>query len=95
MSARRAILGLVAVCAVIVVLSIVGFVADFATRLEFNIDGLLLLAVCLMMGGIFAVMLFLMAKDYGWLEPLRFLRKKSAAGAPAGNPKDSAAAKGK
>ncbi len=90
MSAQRAILGLVAVCAVVVLLAVAGLVAGFATRLEFNIDGLLLIAVCLMMGGIFSLMLFLIAKEYGWLDHVPFLRKKRAVEATAGNPVDSA-----
>ncbi len=91
MSAQRAILGLVAVCAVIVLLSLAGLVAGFVTRLEFNIDGLLLLSVCLLMGGVFSIMLFLMAREYGWLDHLPLLRRKRAADAAAGNPTDSAA----
>jgi len=95
MSGQREIFGLVVVCAVIVVLSLAGLAAAFATRLELDIDGLLLIAVCLMMGGIFSLMLFLIAKEYGWLDHMPFLGRKRAAKAAAGNPSDSATGQGK
>ncbi len=66
--------------------SVAGVVADFVTHLGLNIDGLLLLAVCLMMGGIFTLMLLMMAKAEGWLDWLPFLRKKASAEAGAANP---------
>ncbi len=95
MSVPRDILVLVAICAVIVVLALAGLVGAFATRLEFNIDGLLLLVVCLMMGGIFTLMLLLLAKEAGWLAWLPFPRKKAAAGAPAATPANPGAGQGK
>jgi len=94
MSGQRAILGLAGVCLIVLVLSIAGLVADFSSHLEFNIDGLLLLGVCLMMGGTFAVMLLLIAKEYGWLGRLPLHRKRSTAEVAA-NPTDSTAGKGK
>jgi hypothetical protein len=90
MSTQREVFGLVVVCVVIVVLSLAGLAAAFATQLEFDIDGLLLIAVCLMMGGIFSLMLFLIAKEYGWLDRIPFLRKRRAVEVAAGNPSDSA-----
>jgi hypothetical protein len=95
MSVSRGILGLVAVCAVIVLLALAGLVLAFATQLEFSIDGLLLLAVCLMMGGIFSLMLLLLAKEAGWLAWLPFPRKKPAAQAAAANPARPGAGQGK
>ncbi|HEX2711594.1 MAG TPA: hypothetical protein VHM88_05135, partial [Candidatus Acidoferrales bacterium] len=79
MSMIRGILGLAAICAVIVVLALVGLTWDFRTGLEFNIDGLLLLLVCLMMGGLFSLMLLLIAKDAGWLAWLPLSQRKRAA----------------
>lgn len=90
MSQRNAILGLVGVCLFVILLSVGGLVADFATRLEFDIDGLLLALICLMMGGVFTLMLGMIAKEAGWL-PQRS-KKPSAAeakapvAAPAANP---------
>ncbi len=86
MSLARGILGLVAVCAVVVVLSVAGLVWAFATDLAFSMDGLLLILICLSMGGIFALMLLWIAKDAGWLDRLGFLRKKRATEAPANDP---------
>ncbi len=86
MSLQRGILGLVAVCASIVLLSILGVVWAFTSGLLYPhilLDGLLLLLVCLLMGGVFALMLFLIAKEEGWLARLPFPRKKSAAQVPA------------
>ncbi len=92
---KRGFLALAVVCLVVVLLSAVGLVWDFATRLEFNIDGLLLLLVCLMMGGIFSLMILLLAKEAGWAKGLPFRGKKSAADSPAGNPGKPPAGEGK
>jgi hypothetical protein len=92
----RGILGLVAICAMIVLLALVGLAWDFRTRLVFDIDGLLLLFVCLMMGGLFLLMLLLIAKDAGWLARLPLLhRKRAAEPVPAANPANQLAKEGK
>jgi hypothetical protein len=69
MSLSRPILIVIAICAILIVFSLLGLVFDFTTLMEFHpdIDGLLMLFVCLMMGGLFSLMLFLIAKDQGWL----------------------------
>ncbi len=92
MSVQRGILGIVAVCLVVILLSALGLVSGLATRLEFNIDGLLLLAVCLMMGGIFTLMLLLIAKDAGWV---KFPHRKSGAQPAANKPGQPASGQGK
>ncbi len=89
MSQRNAILGLVGVCLFLILLSVGGLAWDFVTRLEFDIDGLLLLFVCLLMGGVFTLMLGMIAKEVGWL-PKRAARPaaagaKAPAAAPAAN----------
>ncbi len=76
MRSFREVLGLVVVCVLLILFAVAGLVWDFATGLELNIDGLLLLLVCLMIGGLFTLMLFLMAKEMGWL----LSRRKSAEG---------------
>jgi hypothetical protein len=93
MSLPRGILSLVAVCAILIVLALLGLVFDFTTLMEFHpsIDGLLLLSVCLMLGGIFSLMLFSLAKAEGWLDRLPLVGKKQ----PAPPPTDAAAEKGK
>lgn len=67
MKAAHGILGLVLICVIVIVLSFAGVIADFVTHITLNIDGLLLLATCLMMGGLFSLMLFLIARDQGWI----------------------------
>ena len=54
-------------CAVLVVLSIWGFAAVIRARLLSNIDGLLMVAVSLMIAVIFCLLLYVLAKDQGWL----------------------------
>ncbi len=77
MSAPRDVLILAALCAVIVLLSLLGLVWAFAAGLLYPhilLDGLLLVMICLMMAGIFSLMLLLLAKEAGWLP---FGRKSS------------------
>lgn len=48
-------------CVVIILLSLLGLIWDIASGLiTSGVDGLLLLLVCLMMGGIFSLQLFLL-----------------------------------
>ena len=52
---------------VMVVLSLAGIIAGFSRGLFGGIDGLLILAISLMMLGIFAALLLVEAKQTGWL----------------------------
>jgi hypothetical protein len=70
---------LLAMSLAIVVLAVAGLASDFITHLLSSMDGLLLAMVCLLMGGVFTLMLLLYANDAGWL-PKR--RRKSADAAP-------------
>jgi hypothetical protein len=83
MTKTHGVLGLVGICLVIVVLSAAGLVSDFLTRLGLDLDGLLLILCSLLMGLLFLIMLFAIAKDQGWI-PER--HKKEAAPAPASKP---------
>jgi hypothetical protein len=58
---------LLVMCAVIVVLSLLGVVGGISTRLAGSLDGLLMLAVCLMMALIFALLLVVLLKEQGWI----------------------------
>ncbi len=84
---------LAAVCVIVVVFSIAGLVWAFFAGLIYPhilLDGLLLVLVCLLMGGIFSLMLFQLAKAEGWLARLPFPRKKAqtqAAASPADPPR--------
>src|SRR5258706_15908861 len=77
---RREDLGLLAICAIFVVLSLAGLAAAFMTRLVTNIDGLLLVMISLMMGGLFSVTLLGIAREEGWLPSRK--KKPEAAAAP-------------
>ncbi len=67
MGKTREALILAAICLLLIALSVAGIVETFLEKIELNIDGILLLAVCLMMGGLFSLMLFLIARQQGWI----------------------------
>jgi hypothetical protein len=54
-------------CLVLIGLSVVGVVSVFVTGLRHDIDGLLLILVCVLMFSIFSTLLFVLAKQEGWL----------------------------
>ncbi len=87
MSSQRGVLSLIGICLFVILLSVAGLASDFLTHLLSNIDGLLLFAVCALMGGLFSLMLFLMAREEGWLPGAH---KKAAA-----NPGPKKAGEGK
>ena len=58
---------LLVICAVMLVLSILGVFGGLSPRLFGSLDGLLMVAVCLMTALIFAILLFVLAKERGWL----------------------------
>ena len=89
MSKLRGVPALLAVCAIVVLLSLLGLASAFLTHLVSNIDGLLLLMICLMMGGIFALMTFTLAKEAGLLPARRHAtqsEKATAANPAPANP---------
>jgi hypothetical protein len=55
------------VCLALIGLSVVGAVSAFVTGLQRDIDGLLLILVCVLMGSLFSTMLFVLARQEGWL----------------------------
>jgi bacteriorhodopsin len=84
-------LELVVICALFVLLSIWGIIWDITSGLlTGGIDGIMLLAVCLLMAAIFAMMLVLQLQKAGILPS--FARKAKAAAAPSAAPKEPAAA---
>jgi hypothetical protein len=87
MSTQNRILGTVIVCVIVIVLSVAGLASDFMTRLISSVDGLLLLMICLMMAGIFSLMVFVLAKEAGWLPSRsRAAVAATSAGAPSRPP---------
>src|ERR1700674_813478 len=85
MSTQNRILGAVIVCVTVIVLSVAGLASDFMTRLISSVDGLLLLMICLMMAGLFSLMIFVLAKEAGWL-PSRSRAPVAAASAAGSAP---------
>ena len=67
-----------------VVLSALGLAFNFITRLGLDLDGLLLILTCLLMGLLFLIMLYSIAKEQGWI-PQRH-KKEAAAATPAAKP---------
>ena len=61
------ILTVVGVGLFILAVSVIGVVADFLFDLKLDMDGLLLISVCLLMALVSAAMLFFLAKAQGWL----------------------------
>jgi hypothetical protein len=84
MTKTHGVLSLVGICLLFVVLSGAGIVSDFITRLGLDLDGLLLILCSLLMGLLFLTMLFVIAKEQGWI-PARH-KKEAAAAAPAAKP---------
>jgi hypothetical protein len=82
MTKTQGVLGLVGICVLILVLSAAGLASDFLTGLGLDLDGLLLILVSLLMGLLFLIALFMIAKEQGWIPQ----RHKQAAAAPAPKP---------
>jgi bacteriorhodopsin len=82
------------ICLVVLAFSVAGIAASFAARIELNIDGILLIAIGLMMAGIFGLMLLLLAREQGWIPA--WSKKEEAPGtANKAAPPSSAAAETK
>jgi len=67
MNGKENPLELLVICAAMLVLSLVGIVGSLTTPLKGNLDGLLMLAVCLVTALIFGILLFVLSKERGWL----------------------------
>jgi len=84
---------LAAISVVLLVFSIVGIVWDIASGLLVGgVDGILLLAVCLMMGGVFTLELFLVGRQAGWVPAFGGAKKKDAPQPAAASAKVAASA---
>ena len=67
MNGKENPLELLVMCAVLIVLSILGIVGGFSRDLFGNMDGILLLGVCLMMTLVSLLLLLGLAKEQGWI----------------------------
>lgn len=83
MSEKKESFELLTMSAVLVVLSVLGILSAFAMHVFDSMDGLLMIAVCLMTAGIFALMIFWFLKDAGWLPH----RSSGSGDSPAASPK--------
>src|SRR5579863_7747461 len=85
-----------ALCVLFILLSLWGIVWDFTSGLlTSGIDGIMLLAICLMMGGIFSVMLVVMLWQAGLIpifKPKAKEAKEAASSKPAAAAKSAAPA---
>jgi hypothetical protein len=61
------ILTVVGIGLFILAVSVIGVAADFMFDLKLDMDGLLLISVCLLMALVSAAMLFFLARAQGWL----------------------------
>jgi hypothetical protein len=92
MGFRSEIFELVGLNAVLVLLSLIGIIADIGTRLLFNgIDGILLLSISLMMAGIFSLQIFMDLKAAGYIGSPAAASAKPAPAAKAATPSPAAA----
>ena len=81
MTKKQGVLGLLGICLLMVVLSAAGLASDFLTRLGLDLDGLLLILCSLLLGLLFLIMLFVIAKGQGWI-PERPKKEPAPAAAP-------------
>ena len=80
MTKAHGVLGLVGICLLVLVLSAAGLASDVLTRLGLDLDGLLLILCSLLMGLLFLIALFSIARDQGWIP--QHHKKEAAAPAP-------------
>jgi hypothetical protein len=84
------------ICGLFVVLSLVGIIWDFTSGLlTSGIDGIMMLFICLMMGGIFSLMILVMMHQAGlipFLRPAAKAPEPSAQKAPTPSPAATPAA---
>lgn len=92
MNPKEGVIELMAICGVVVLLSLGGIVWDVTSRLLFNgIDGIMLLLACLTMGGVFSLFMLAIARSAGMLESFKLSQRKPAESpAPSPSPAPSA-----
>jgi hypothetical protein len=89
---KKEMIELAAMSAVLVLLSIVGLVWDVASGLLVSgIDGIMLAGICLMMAGVFSLLLFGELRQAGVLSSVKLFQRKeaeaaAASTAPSGSP---------
>ena len=82
-----------ALCVLFILLSVVGIVWDITSGLLISgIDGIMLLFICLMMGGLFSLMLVVILWQAGLIPAFKHARAAPAVAAKAATPAKAAAA---
>ncbi len=97
MGVKGEMIELAVISAVMIALSVIGIIWDVVSRLLFSgVDGLLLLATCLLFGGLFSLMLFITLRQMRALHAqssgAAALPAPPAAAAPAAKPLTAAPA---
>ena len=90
MEPRKEALALAGICAVAVLLSLGGLVWVFVGGMGLSLDAIFLVLVCLMMGGLFSLMMLLQLKSAGLLPPLKWPRREKSSAAEAAPAKEEA-----
>jgi hypothetical protein len=67
MNGKENPLELLVMCVVMIVLSVLGIAGGLSRGLFGNMDGILMLGVCLMVALIFTILLLVLAMGQGWL----------------------------
>jgi hypothetical protein len=95
---RQNNLVLLSICVIFTLLSLVGIVWDITSGLlTSGLDGIMLIMICLMIGGVFSLEILVVADDAGWIKLPSLIpapapaKPKPAAAASAGAPKPAAA----
>jgi hypothetical protein len=80
---KLGVLEVIGVALVFLILSAAGLAATFYTGILKNIDGLLLVSICLMMALVFTAMLVAFARSQGWIGRGKSAEPATAPAAPA------------
>ena len=81
---RLGVLEVIGVALTFILLSVAGLAASYLTGILSNIDGLLMVSICLMMALVFTAMLVAFARQQGWIGRGKSSESASATPAAAG-----------
>ena len=90
MDVKKEALVLAAMSAVVLLLSLVGLIWVFLSGMGLTLDAIFLVLVCLMIAGVFSLMLFFQLKSAGLMPTLKFSRAEKKQEAPAESAKEEA-----
>lgn len=90
MEAKKEALILAGMSAMIVLLFLAGVVWVFVGGMGLTLDAIFLVLVCLMMAGVFSLMMFFQLKAAGLVAPINVSRAEKREAAPAESAKEEA-----